>query len=227
MKVSKSWGAGSFGLALLLAAAFSARTAGAQLIFGSDPEGVKKTDNLIKKAEGLVKATTSAREQIGKTLDTYNSIWADDTKDVKKVYKSVEGEMKKTEEKREDVKKQLDEMKVEADAYFASWKASLAKISNADLRKQSEARMGETKAKFDGIHGSIAEARQAYEPFITSVKDQYTYLGHDLNPSGIASLKPERDKLNVTAKELFGKIDASTKKATEYINSIKAARPVS
>ncbi len=228
MRISKSWGAGSFGLALLLAAAFSARTAGAQLIFGSDPEGLKKTDNLIKKAEGLVKETTSAREQIGKTLDTYNSIWADDTKDVKKVYKSVEGEMKKSEEKREAVKKQLDEMKVEADAYFASWKASLAQISaNADLRKQSEARMGETKAKFDGIQGSIAEARQAYEPFITSVKDQYTYLGHDLNPSGIASLKPEKDKLAVTGKELFGKLDASIKKATEYINSIKAARPVS
>jgi hypothetical protein len=89
---------------------------------------LKKTDNLIKKAEDLVKATTSAREQIGKTLDTYNAIFADDTKDVKKVYKSVEGEMKKTEERREDVKKQLDEMKVEADVYFASWKASLAQI---------------------------------------------------------------------------------------------------
>jgi chromosome segregation ATPase len=227
VKVSRFWGAGSFGLVLLLAAAFSARTAGAQPIFGSDPEGLKKTDNLIKKAEDLVKSTTSAREQIGKTLDTYNSIFADDTKDVKKVYKSVEGEMKKTEEKREDVKKQLDEMKVEADAYLASWKASLASIGNADLRKKSEARMGETKAKFDGIQGSIAEARQAYEPFITSVKDQWTYLGHDLNPSGISSLKPERDKLNVTAKELFGKIDASTKKATEYINSIRASRPVS
>lgn len=227
MRVSRTWGAGSCGLALLLASALQARTAGAQAIFGSDPEGLKKTDNLIKKAEDLVKSTTSAREQIGKTLDTYNAIWADDTKDVKKVYKSVEGEMKKTEERREDVKKQLDAMKVEADAYFASWKASIAEIGNADLRKKSEARMGETKAKFDGIQGSIAEARQAYEPFITSVKDQWTYLGHDLNPSGISSLKPERDKLNVTAKELFGKIDASTKKATEYINSIRASRPVS
>ncbi|MGC1133274.1 MAG: hypothetical protein WA941_10655, partial [Nitrososphaeraceae archaeon] len=65
---------------------------------------MKKTDNLIKKAEDLVKATTSAREQIGKTLDTYNSIFADDTKDVKKAYKSVEGEIEKTEKKREDVK---------------------------------------------------------------------------------------------------------------------------
>ena len=50
----KKWRAGSFGLALLAATVLQARTAGAQ-IFGSDPEGVKQTDNLIKKAEELVK----------------------------------------------------------------------------------------------------------------------------------------------------------------------------
>lgn len=227
MRVSRSWGAGSFGLALFLASALAGRIAGAQAIFGSDPEGLKRTDSLIKKAEDLVKETTSAREQIGKTLDTYNSIFAADTKDVRKAYKAVEGEMGKTEKKREDVRKNLDAMKVEADAYFASWKESLQQIGNPDLRKKSETRMGETRAKFDGILGTIGEARQAYEPFITSMKDQWVYLGHDLNPSGISSLKPEHDKLNAQGKELFGKIDASTKKATEYINSLRASRPAS
>jgi hypothetical protein len=227
MRVSRSWAAGSFGLALLLAVGLSERTAGAQAIFGSDPEGLKRTDSLIKKAEDLVKVATSAREQIGKTLDTYNSIYAADTKDVRKAYKAVEGEMGKTEKKREDVKKNLDAMKVEADAYFASWKDSLQQIKSPDLRKKSETRMGETRAQFDGILGTIGEARQAYEPFITSMKDQWTYLGNDLNPSGISSLKPDRDKLNAQGKELFGKIDAGTKKANEYINSLRASRPVS
>jgi hypothetical protein len=40
-------------------------------------------------------------------------------------------------------------------------------------------------------------------------------------------LKPDADKLNVQAKELFAKIDASTKKASEYIDSLRASRPVS
>ena len=53
-----------------------------------------------------------------------------------------------------------------------------------------------------------------------------TYLGHDLNPSGISSLKPDADKLDVQAKGLFGKIDAGTKKANEYIDSLRASRPV-
>jgi uncharacterized coiled-coil DUF342 family protein len=211
----------------LLASALPARTAGAQAIFGSDPEGLKRTDSLIKKAEELVKETTSAREQIGKMLDTYNSIFADDVKDVRKAYKGVEGEMGKSEKKRDDARKKLDEMKVEAEAYFAGWSESLQQIGNPDLRKRSETRMAETRGKFDGILDAVRDAREAYEPFMTSLKDQWTYLGHDLNPSGISSLKPDADKLNGEAKGLFEKVDAATEKANEYIDSLRASRPVS
>ena len=71
MRLSRTWGAGAFSCLLFAAAVLPARTAGAQ-IFGSDPEGLKRTDNLIKKAEELVKQTESARAQLGKTLDTYD-----------------------------------------------------------------------------------------------------------------------------------------------------------
>jgi hypothetical protein len=224
MILSRTWGAGAFGFALL-AAAVLPRPAGAQ-IFGSDPEGLKRTDNLIKRAEELVKATVSAREQLGKTLDRYNSIYADEVTDVRKAYKSVEGDMTKTEKQRDEVRKKLDEMKLEADLYFTGWSESLQQIGNPDLRKRSEGRMTEMRGQFDGVLEAVREAREAYEPFMTSLKDQWTYLGHDLNPSGIASLKPDAEKLNGQAKVLFDKIDAGTKKADEYIQSLRSSRPV-
>jgi len=67
-----------------------------------------QVEKLIKKAEELVKETTSAREQLTKTLDTYNSIFADDVKDVRKAYKGVEGELGKSEKKRDEVRKKLE-----------------------------------------------------------------------------------------------------------------------
>jgi uncharacterized coiled-coil DUF342 family protein len=203
-----------------------ARTAGAQAIFGSDPEGLKRTDGLIKKAEELVKEAASARERIGRALDAYDSIFADDVTDVRKAYKSVEGEIEKCEKKREEVRKKLDAMTVEAEAYFAGWSDSLQQIGTPDLRKKSEARMAETRGHFEGILAAVRAAREVYESFITSMKDQWTYLGHDLNPNGIASLKPDADKLRSQAKELFEKIDAGTKKASEYIDSLRSSRPV-
>ena len=57
------------------------------------------------------------------------------------------------------------------------------------------------------------------------MKDQWTYLGHDLNATGISSLKPDAEKLNLQAKELFEKIDAGMSKADEYIESLRSSRP--
>lgn len=146
---------------------------------------------------------------------------------VRKAYKDVEGEMAKSEKERESVRMKLEEMKTEADAYFAGWTESLQQIGNADLRKRSEARMAETRGQLNGVLDSVRQAREAYEPFMTSMKDQWTYLGHDLNANGIASLKPDAEKLNRQAKELFQKIDSGVKKAREHIDLLRSSRPVS
>jgi hypothetical protein len=211
----------------LMAMAFvltAPRNATAQ-IFGSDPESLKRTDKLIGKAEGTVKQAVSAREEIQKTLDSYNAVFKSDVKDVRDAYKSVEKGIERTEKQREAVKLSMDEMKIEADAYFASWTESLQQIESPDLRKRSQNRMAETRGHFDGVLGAVADARTEYEPFVKNLKDQWTYLGHDLNAEGIKSLKPDADKLNAQAVELFKKIDAGMKKANDYIASLKSSRP--
>jgi hypothetical protein len=213
-------------VSLLFLAAALARPSNAQL-FGSDPESLKRTDSLIKKAEGTIKQAVTARQEIEKTLDSYNALFKPDVADTRAAYKSVEKGIERSEKQRGEVRKHLEEMKVEAEAYFQSWNQSLQQISNQDLRKKSEQRMAETRGHFDGVLAAVTEARDQYEPFMANLKDQWTYLGHDLNPSGIASLKPDADKLNADAKVLFKKIDAGMKKAGDYVTSLRAAKPVS
>ena len=217
--------AGSF-MAMVLALMAPPRNAAAQ-VFGSDPESLKRTDKLIEKAEGTVKQTATAREEIQKTLDSYNALFKSVVTDVRDAYKSVEKGIERTEKQREVVKTRMDEMKTEADAYFASWTESLQQIEGPDLRKRSEDRMAETRRHFDGVLGAVADARAQYEPFLKSLKDQWTYLGHDLNAEGLKSLKPDADKLNAQAGELFKKIDTGMKKANDYIASLKSSRPTS
>ena len=211
---------------LVVAGAMIAATADAQ-IFGSDPEGVKRTDSLIKKAEDVVKSAGEARSELSKTLDTYNALFASDTKDLRKTYRDVQGSMEKTESKREDVKKKLAEMQTEADAYFAGWEASLEQIGSESLRGRSRERMMETKGHYDGVLAAVTAARNAYEPLMKNLSDQWTYLGHDLNASGIESIEPDKVKLNEEAMGVFEKIDEAMKKADTYIESIRASRPVS
>jgi len=224
-----SIGPWSLTVALLLGGAALPPSALAQLPWGSNPESIKQTDRLIGKAEDLVKQVVSTREEIDKTLGSYNSLFAKEgaVKDVRSTYKDIDKNIERCEKQREEVKKRLDAMKVESDAYFASWNGSLQEIKSEDLRKRSEERMNETRRRFDGILSAAGQAREQYEPFIASLRDQWTYLGHDLNPSGIASLKPDADKLNQRGAELFKTIDGGMKTANEYIASLRSTKPTS
>ena len=65
----------------------------------------------------------------------------------------------------------------------------------------------------------------AYDPFLKSLRDQWTYLGHDLNASGLASLKPDAEKLRGQSTEVLKKIDDGMKKANDYVASLKSSRP--
>ena len=56
---------------------------------------------------------------------------------------------------------------------------------------------------------------------MTDVKDQSTFLGHDLNAGAIASLKPDAAKFNARATTVFGRADGVTKMFDDYIASMK------
>ena len=210
--------------AAALALALLPRGSEAQ-IFGSDPESLKRTDKLIETAENTVKQATGVREEIQKTMDSYNAMFKSSDTEVRDAYKNVEKGIERTEKKREEAKKNVDLMKAEGDAYFASWKQSLQQIQDPDLRKKSEDRMGETRKHFDGVLSSVTDARAAYDPFLKSLRDQWTYLGHDLNASGLASLKPDAEKLRGQSTEVLKKIDDGMKKANDYVASLKSSRP--
>ena len=60
------------------------------------------------------------------------------------------------------------------------------------------------------------------EPFRKQLADQITYLGSDLNPSAVASLKPQAGKLNAQGAEVFGKVDQATAKANAYFQGLSA-----
>ena len=64
-------------------------------------------------------------------------------------------------------------------------------------------------------------ARQVFDTLMTDAKNQSVFLGHDLNASAIASLKPDAAKFNGRANEIFAKVDNVTKMFDEYIASLK------
>lgn len=184
-------------------------------------EGVKQTERLVKASGSTVQAIADTKVQLLKTMDVYNALMADDARDRKKLYGNLQKEMANADKRRTAIGDQAARMKAEAKALFDQWAASSAAIENADLRARSEERLAATKASYAEIETVGQKAADQYGPFMKDLQDQVTFLGHDLNPSAVASLKPEAAKLNQKADALVKSIDDTIATANQRISALR------
>jgi len=184
-------------------------------------QGPEQTQKFLKTIEDTVKAIGESRAQLQKTMATYNSITEMTAKDLKNAYKDLNKDVADSEKKVADGRPKVDEMNTAAEGYFAAWKQSAAEISSADLRKRSEERLADAQARFQKIAAAGRDTRQSFDTLMTDVKDQSTFLGHDLNAAAIATLKPDAAKFNTRANTVFTKVDGVTKMYEDYIASMK------
>jgi hypothetical protein len=187
----------------------------------SQDQGVKQVEQLTKRAGATVQAIANTKVQLMKTMDVYNGLMADDATDRKGAYKKLQQEMQSTEKRRSEIALKADEMKAEADTLFKSWTDSTAAISDPDLRKRSEERLTKTKASFAEIGTVGQKATELYGPVMKALQDQVTFLGHDLNPSAVASLKPNAAKLNEQTQDLVKRIDDTIATANTAISGLR------
>jgi DUF2959 family protein len=185
-------------------------------------EGVKQIQELIKKANAGVESINDTKAQLQKTMEAYNAVLAPDVKDRRDAYKKLQKEVNESEKKRAVVATRNGEMNVEAGKLFKTWEGSTAAIQDPELRKRSQDRLAQAKKRYSDIQANGQGAARLYTPFMKALQDQVTYLGHDLNAGAVASLKPEADKLNVQAKELYSAIDKTTAAATSNISQLSA-----
>jgi hypothetical protein len=112
-------------------------------------------------------------------------------------------------------------MNAEATQQFTAWKESASAITDPDLKKRSEARLVDAQSRYDKVAAAGKDARQSFEALMSDLKNQATYLGHDLNASAISSLKPDAAKFNTRAKGVLAKIDGVNKMFEDYVASIR------
>ena len=169
-----------------------------------------------------MEAIANTKVQLLKTMDVYNGLMANDVADRKGAYKKLQKEMATTDERRAEIALKAGEMDAEAETLFKSWADSAKAIANADLRKRSDDRLAAAKTTHAQVKAVGQKAAELYGPVMKALQDQVTYLGHDLNPSAIASLKPDAAKLGGQVQELVKRIDETISSANTAIGALAA-----
>jgi len=122
-----------------------------------------------------------------------------------------------------EAKQKVDLMQQAADTYFTGRAETIKNIQNQDLQDRAKQRMTESQKQFEGVLQSLRAGAQELEPFRKDLADQITYLGSDLTPSAMTSLKPNADKLNAQGTVIFEKTDKAIGTANAYFEGLRAS----
>jgi hypothetical protein len=189
----------------------------------SRTEGLKETDKFVKAGGDTSQAVANAKTQMQKTLDAYNALVTQPSKNMKGDYKKLMKSLDGMNDRVAEARQKVDQMQQAGDTYFTGRAATIKNIQDPQLHDQAQQRLSATQKQFAAVLGSLRETAQALEPFRKQVADQITFLGSDLTPSAVTALKPNADKLNATGSDLFGKTDKAIADANAYFQGLKPA----
>jgi Protein of unknown function (DUF2959) len=190
----------------------------------SRTQGLKETDRFVKAGEGTSAAVGTAKLQTQKTVDAYNALVTRPSTNMKGDYKKLMKSMDAMNDRATEATAKIDQMQAAGDVYFAGRAETIKAIENQELRERAEQRLSDNQKQFAAVLQSLKEAGQALEPFRKDLADHIKYLGSDLNPSAMASLKSDADKLNAQGAELFSRADKAIADAHAYFQGLKSSQ---
>ena len=190
----------------------------------SRTQGLKETDKFVKSGATISQKVAAANTQAKSTLDAYNVLLTQRSKDMKGDYKRLMKAKDAMDAKVADARAKLDELQKMGDVYFGGRAESIKGIQDAALQTQAEQRLQDNQKTFAGVLDGLRAAGEALEPFRKQLDDQILYLGSDLSPSGTASLKSNAEKLNHQGEEAFAKINEAVKRADGYFQSLRSTQ---
>ena len=189
----------------------------------SRTQGLKETDKFVKAGGDTSQAVANAKMQIQKTLEMYNTLVTQPSKNMKGDYKKLMKSMDGMNDRVTEARQKVDQMQQAGDTYFTGRAATIKNIQDPQLHDRAQQRLADSQKQFAAVLGSLRESAQALEPFRKQLADQITFLGSDLTPSAMTALKPNADKLNASGSDVFGKTDKAIADANAYFQGLKSA----
>jgi hypothetical protein len=178
------------GLALtaLLAAVAGCKTHSNYETAGATAEGLQASADRIERTKG----------QLDTVLATLNDLVNSPT-NLPAQYTAFTSAVTDLQASGKNVDARVAEMRAKGMEYFKAWDEQAAQIKNEDIKTRSEARKKEVEDQFTKVKMSYTEARDAYRPLMSDLKDIQTALGTDLTAGGVAAIKGAAQKANQDA----------------------------
>lgn len=208
-------------LIFFLAIPFAFSACDTAYINAMDKMGYAKRDLLSNRVKSARDAQAEAKKDIQSALEQFGQVVAYQGGDLEGTYKKLKSELQNSEDSAETVRNRIDAVENVADSLFSEWKTELGQYSNANLRRKSEEKMIQTKARYNEMFGAMKRAEQRIDPVLNPLRDQVLYLKHNLNARALAAMKGELVKVDAQVDQLVREMNRSIAEADKFIQTME------
>lgn len=209
------------GLATVLSLALGLTACDTAYMATMEKMGYAKRDILSSRVKSARNAQEDAKKEIQSALEQFGKVVGYQGGDLEATYKKLNSELESSEDSAEAVRKRIKDVESVADSLFAEWKTELGQYSSAELRRKSEEKLTQTKARYNEMLGAMKKAEQRIDPVLKPLRDQVLYLKHNLNARALAAIKGELVKVDAQVDQLVKDMNKSIAEADKFIQSME------
>jgi len=204
-------------LALALVAGIPAGGCG---LFTKSSDSVQRVDDLLSRVERVhvdsMIAKDKSRAAVGMLQSMASSEFGGDPI---AAYTQFVDALDQSTKQADKCRSNLGPMKKAAEQVFAQWAADLESFGNLQMRQRSQARLEETRARYQGVLAAAESAQLAYDALNGDLRDHSLFLGHDFNAAAVAEIGEEVTALAQRNRDLEKRLDTCVAAAQSYVES--------
>lgn len=182
--------------------------------------GWHKRDLLVADVKEARDDQEEAKEAFKDALTRFTEIVKVENTDLKAKYDALSADFKRCEGEAAQVSKRIADVEDVAEALFDEWNAELEQYKSAELRRASEQKLRETRAKYEPLIGAMKKAESRMQPVLDAFHDQVLFLKHNLNAQAVSSLEGTVTTLSGDVDRLIREMEKSINEANTFIEAM-------
>lgn len=181
--------------------------------------GVHKRDIMASRVKDARASQAEAREAFKTTLEQFSEVVEIRSKDLEKTYHRLNKSYEHAAARADQVHDRVDAIESVSRALFREWQAEIKTYASAELKRQSQDRLRESRARYEQMILVMKSAAAQMDPVLAAFRDQVLFLKHNLNSSAIASIQGEVVKVRSDCARLIADMEKAIAEADAFIKS--------
>lgn len=184
--------------------------------------GFAKREILVDRVDETQQAQGEAKEQFASALERFIAVTKVDGGDLQRKYSELSREFERSEARAKEVHDRIAAVEDVADALFREWKQELGQYSDANLKRESQRQLDQTRQRYEDLLRLMKRAASRMDPILATFRDQVLFLKHNLNARAVASLDSTTRTLETDVSRLIADMEASIRESEAFIRTLKS-----